>query len=279
MLDAASLVVVLALGLLAGTMGGMLGVGGSIIMIPGLTLALGTNQHLYQAAAMIANVAVALPAARRHWQAGATVTAVLRWMLPMALVFVVMGVWASNWPIFRGTDNGQWLGRLLALFLLYVIVDNIRHLRNGTDHAQDDPNGTSERIRVTPVRSGSIGAVMGTTSGLLGIGGGALAVPLQQVLLHLPLRRAIANSSLVMVISAAVGAIYKNATLDTHGVAWQKSLILAACLAPTCALGGRIGASLTHRLPLKYVRLAFIALMIVAAWRMLALPAWLNRPA
>lgn len=268
MLDATTIAIAVPLGLLAGTLGGMLGVGGSVIMIPGLTLALGPDQHLYQAAAMIANVAVALPAARRHWQAGATVRAVLVWMLPLALVFVVLGVWASNWPVFKGTDNGKWLGRILAMFLVYVIVENVLRLRRGSQRETTAP----QPARITPARSSAIGAVMGTTAGLLGIGGGALAVPLQQVLLHLPLRHAIANSSFVMVVSAAVGAIYKNATLAPHGVRWQSSLLLAACLAPTCALGGRLGASLTHRLPLRYVRLAFIALMIVATWRMLALP-------
>ena len=53
------------LGLVAGTLGGLLGVGGSVIMIPGLVWLLGATagaapgeQHAFQAAAMVANVAV-----------------------------------------------------------------------------------------------------------------------------------------------------------------------------------------------------------------------------
>lgn len=256
------------LGLVAGLFGGMLGVGGSVVMIPGLTLAFGTDQHLYQAAAMIANVAVSVPAAIRHHRAGATVPAALRWMLPAALAAVIAGVGVSNLPTFQGQTGGVWLGRLLAGFLVYVIIENIRRLSEVRARASENAG----RSIVTPARSGGIGLLMGGLAGLLGIGGGALAVPLQQVVMRLPIRSAIANSSLVICISAAVGSVYKNASLGQHGVDWRHSLMLAACLAPTCAIGGHLGASLTHRLSVRHVRVAFIGLMIVAAWRMLALP-------
>ena len=107
---------------------------------------------------------------------------------------------------------------------------------------------------------------------MLGVGGGAVAVPLQQVLLKLPLRTCIANSSAIICVSAAMGAIYKNASLAQHGYLWTDSLILALLLAPTCVLGGYLGAALTHKLPIRQVRIAFILLMIVAAVKMAAIP-------
>ena len=73
------------LGLVAGTLGGMLGVGGSLIMIPALVMMFGRegqtegfNLHLYQAAAMIVNLFVAIPATLRHRQAGAVMGAVMK---------------------------------------------------------------------------------------------------------------------------------------------------------------------------------------------------------
>ena len=65
------------IGLVAGVLGGMLGVGGSVIIIPGMTIVLGYDQHLYQAAAMVANVAVSIPATMRHYKAGAVMAPVL----------------------------------------------------------------------------------------------------------------------------------------------------------------------------------------------------------
>jgi len=261
----ADLPIILGIGLLAGMLGGMLGVGGSVIMIPALTILLGPDQHLYQAAAMIANVAVAIPATIRHRQAGAIHGRTLRWMLPTAVVFILVGVWLSNIAAFQGSSGELGLRRVFAAFLVYVIVLNVFRLRS--DH--HDEHMTAEHV--TGPRAAGVGAIMGTVAGLLGIGGGAIAVPLQQVVLRLPLKRCIANSSAVICISAGIGAIYKNASLPAEG-AWVVSLQLAASLAPAAWIGGRLGASLTHRLPVRQVRIGFIALMILAAYKMAQLP-------
>ncbi len=271
-LTVAMLLAVAAIGLLAGVLGGLLGVGGSIIIIPGLTMLLGYDQHLYQAAAMIVNVAVSVPAAMRHHRAGAIVPRALTWMLPAAIVCVLLGVWLSNLSVFAGRSGGVWLGRLLAAFQVYVIYVNVQRLRFPRRDVYD-----LEQARLAPARLLGVGSAMGTIAGLLGIGGGAVAVPLQQVVLRLPLRNCIANSSAIICLSAAVGAVYKNATLAQHAPAdaplgWRQGLVLAALLAPTAWVGGRVGAGLTHSLPLRQVRIAFIALMVVAAWKMAKLP-------
>lgn len=289
LLTLSQLLQVAALGLVAGTLGGMLGVGGSVVMIPGLVFILGrphgTEQHLYQASAMIANVAVSIPAALRHHKAGAMNPPALRWMLPAALVCIVLGVTLSNLPVFAGREGGVWLGRLLAIFLVYVIFINVRKLippRPGrlSDQAKrdDQTDLDAQLATITPARSLTVGSLMGTIAGLLGIGGGAVAVPLQQTLMRLPLRNCIANSSAIICVSAGVGALYKNLSLADQpmppGVepyTWQHGLTLGLLLAPTAWAGGRLGAGLTHRLPLPAIRLAFIALMVVACWKMAAL--------
>jgi len=257
--------VIAGIGLVAGVGGGMLGIGGSIIMIPGLTLCFGYDQHLYQAAAMIANVAVSVPAALRHKRAGAMHRPTLRWMGPTAVVCVMIGVWLSN--LFEGEAASLWLSRLLAAFLGYVIAVNGRRLIRGRPETKQ-----ADAIAWPRTRRGAVGSVMGLIAGLLGVGGGAVAVPLQQVVLKLPLKSAIANSSAIICLSAAIGALYKNATLGQHSTRPEEGLILAAILVPTAWLGGGIGASLTHKLPMGYVRGAFLLLMIVAAWKMAALP-------
>lgn len=268
------------IGLLAGTLGGLLGVGGSVITIPGMAILFGTgeNQHLYQAAAMTANLAVAIPAARRHKQAGALRPAVLRWMLPATVIFIVVGVLASNLPVFsvdQGGEGGLWLGRVLALFLVYVIAVNIRKLMRSKEKKAAD---WAREPKTTPARCSAVGVVMGFAAGLMGIGGGALAVPLQQTLVKLPFRNAIANSSFVMVFSAGIGATLKLTTLGQHypstldaDPAWFTAVILALILAPTAIIGASIGAKLTHTLRPRYVRIAFILLMIVAAYKMAAI--------
>ena len=129
-------------GLVAGTLGGMLGIGGSTIMIPVLVVLFGQgaalpglagkfeqmNQHLYQASAMIVNVFVAIPATWRHTRAKAVSWPVIWRMLPAGIAAMVLGVWASNLAIFRDTEGPVLLGRVLALFLLYIIIANVIRL-------------------------------------------------------------------------------------------------------------------------------------------------------
>lgn len=280
----------LLLGLMAGGFGGLLGVGGSIVMLPGMVILIGIQsgweQHVFQAAAMVVNVAVAWPAAKRHRASGVMQPEVLRVMLPSAVVAVVLGVALSNLPLFRG-DSSRYLRWALAGFMVYTAVRNLTKLRAALGktkrEASRSPSGaeikTERADSDTPPQpprrasSATVGGAMGVVAGLLGIGGGAVAVPMQQVLLRLPLKTAIAHSSAVMLWSAAIGAVMKSATLSQHAtpehpLSWSTALPLALVLAPSAMVGSRVGAMLTHRLPLPAVRLAFIFLMLTAAWKM-----------
>ncbi len=272
MFETVNVMMIAGVGLAAGLLGGMLGVGGSVIMIPALVMLFGQgrpetpglNQHLYQAAAMMVNVAVVVPAWLRHRRAGAVRPVALKLILPAAGLCIILGVLASNLPIFRGEQGATWLGRVLAVFLGYVIVVNLRRLASGRREAEG-------QARLTWPRGSAVGGSMGFAAGLMGIGGGAVAVPLQQTLMKLPLRHCIANSTAIICITAGIGAIVKNATLPPQ-CSVTDSLILAGLLAPTAIAGGYLGGSLTHKLPLKIVRGAFVLLLIVAAWKMADLP-------
>jgi len=251
---------ILLVGLLAGTLGGMLGIGGSVLMIPGLIVVFDdrdpTRLHLYQAAAMATNVAVAAPAAWRHRQAGTLRGDYVRWMLPSAAAAIVAGVLIAN------AVPALLLKRLFAAFLIYVAIGEIRKLVRGR------PRIGSARPRVTPVRAGSVGGSMGLLAGLLGIGGGVLAVPLGQRLCGVTLREAIAASAAAMVITASIGATLKIATLPQHALAPAEALVIAVALAPTAILGSALGARLTHVLPLAIVRAALLVIVLLAAYRM-----------
>ncbi len=260
------LILLLVLGLFAGAIGGLVGVGGSIVIIPILTLLMSRDQHLSQAAAMIVNVFVAASALLRHHQALAVRWDVVARMLPFGLLFIIIGVEASN------QIDGEILKKIYGGFLLYVIVFNVTKLFQDGGQSAD---AARPRIGWGPV--GFIGGLMGLVAGLLGIGGGPIAMPLLQRVCNLPLRQAIAASSAVMCLTSIVGAVRKNATLAEHmdaaghALGLQDSLLIAAALAPTAMVGALIGAGLTHTLPLRWVRVAFILLMTWASASMLGL--------
>ena len=78
-------------------------------------------------------------------------------------------------------------------------------------------------------------------------------------------------------LTSIVGAARRNTNLagltDSAGVSLgldvQDSLWLAACLIPTAMIGAVIGADLTHRVPSRSVRMAFLVLMCWAGVQML----------
>ena len=257
------------IGLLAGLLGGLLGVGGSTIIVPGLIIYLsqtssysGSQQHLVQSAAMICNVFIAAPAVLAHRQAGAVMKPVVYRLIPAALIGIILGVALTNSRWFA-CENGRYLALTLAGFLIYVAGYNVWRLVSKTSLTERFDSGN---IHLPGWKIIAVGLPMGFVAGLLGIGGGSLCVPAQQLLLRLPLRRAIANSAATIMCVAVIGAVYKNLTLTEHGISVIYSLRLATMLIPTAILGSFLGGRLTHILPLRVLRVVFIVFLLVVAY-------------
>ncbi|MFO0830055.1 MAG: sulfite exporter TauE/SafE family protein [Phycisphaerales bacterium] len=256
---------VAAIGFGGGVFGGLLGIGGSIVMIPLLAVALGPNQQLYQAACMIVNVVVAISAVRRHALAGSVRRDCFRWMLPASAVAVLVGVAIGNRVPNRSLQT------VFGVFLLYTAASECwRALRRLPDEANHES-------QVTPAVAIGVGSGTGLVAGLLGIGGGTIAVPLLRSLARLPLRQAIGTSSAVMVLASAIGAVAKNMTVtslhqpDGQPITLAMSLTIAGALSPTAWVGAIVGARLTYALPLGIVRLAFGVLIALGGLRMCGL--------
>jgi hypothetical protein len=265
--------VCIAIGLAGGALGGFLGIGGSLVMIPALTLAFGPDQHLYQAAAMVVNLFVALSAVIRHLRAGAVHRKALIGMAPTALVCIAIGVIASN------MFDGILLAQVFAVLLVYVIVVNVRKIAAQMHGQRRAGNASgivpraaaheSTKGTITWPRSLFVGSVTGFFAGMLGIGGGGIAVPLQQVVFRAPLRQCIGTSTALICVTAGVGALLKNLTLAEHGYSfWSNSFPLIAALGPSAVVGAYLGAALTHRLPTLWVRVAFVLLLSAAGLKM-----------
>jgi uncharacterized protein len=254
-------------GLVAGFFGGLLGIGGSIVMIPAMTMLLGPRQHLYQAAAMIVNFFVAVPSVIQHVRAGAVQPRLLRKLIPFAAVGAVVGVACSELPAFR--EGGDiYLTGVFGVFLVVVGVRGVLISRTGRQGPDGSPNEPS-RQSLSRVVFG-VGLPTGFISGLLGVGGGVLAVPLQRNVLRIPTRSAIANSAATIIALSVVGATAKHYGLYVNhpDIALHQPVALAAYLIPTAIVGASIGSRLTHVLPVHRVKFAFALLVVVAGVRL-----------
>lgn len=125
--------------------------------------------------------------------------------------------------------------------------------------------GAPEAEMPAPIRLGwgALGfMVSGIASGVLGIGGAPIKVPVQTEVCRIPLRIALANSNLMVGITAGVGA----------ALYFGEGKIALSLVAP-CALGISLGAYLgglvAPKLPVERLRWAFTLILAVVAVRML----------
>lgn len=255
---------IMAVGLIGGVLGGLLGLGGSVFIIPALTLLLGMNQHLYQAAALVTNVFVAAAASLRHRGRGTIRTDIIPSLLASSTVAALAGVAASN--LFEPKP----LAALFGAFLCYASVAEVLSLVGRREDPTPPPIGRQRFLLGT-----CVGLAGGFASGLLGIGGGAVMVPMMRRFGKLPVRQAVATSATAMISACAIGAVAKNAAVsglhDPSGelLSLQSSLLLALLLTPTATIGGHIGATLVYRLPINSIRVVLAALLAVAGIRMI----------
>jgi uncharacterized membrane protein YfcA len=277
----------MAFGLFGGMIGGLLGIGGSVGIIPLATIFISPDKQQLQCAAMLCNVAVASTAYRRYLMAGKIEWTFARRIVPAAIVFVLAGVAAST------VIDASSFRVMFAGFLLIVAVREFRLLAIGSEHAPDDAR------ELSPARGAGIGAIMGFLSGLLGIGGGVVGVPLMRAWARIPMKRAVVTSVCTMVPLAMVGATMKSITLwntpvDANGATMSTlaagstaaattstaassatipsnalipALLIAACLIPTAMVGSWIGATINVHVTGKAVRWVLATyLPLAAAW-------------
>lgn len=153
----------------AGLLAGMLGLGGGILIVPGLAVLF---LHLHIAPEFIMHMAAGTSlsimvmtsaiAAFSHYKLGTVRLDILRRMLPGILLGVVMGAVIAYFM------DSSALMLLLAVFLLVISVIMFKNSFNGTVVSRDMPG---------QALLGGVSSVIGLFSGMLGIGSGSLTIP------------------------------------------------------------------------------------------------------
>lgn len=186
-----SLLPLVPLGIFAGLLSGMLGIGGGLIFAP-LLLALGLPPHQALATSTLAIVPTTLAGSWTHLRSG---TIPIRAILAIAGGAVVGGSLFSH----AGVALQGW--HLLALqSALYGVLALIVSPRRA--HEQDDGPGPLPLPGIA-----AVGLVAGAATGLLGLGGGLVMVPLMVQGLRLRVYLAIRLSTLAVCASASSASV------------------------------------------------------------------------
>lgn len=235
-----------------------------MIMLPGLHVVLGEtgsgSHHMFIAAAMTVNVAVALPAAWRHNRSGAVRKDLLPTLMISAVLGMVTGVLVGNMV------SGDALRVALGVFLLCYCAFNVGRIVRSRGEAEVETRG---EVSMFPLSL--CGIAGGFVGGALGLGGGVVLVPLLQLACRVGLKESVATSSAIISVTALIGATIKLSTLGGHGASVSEALMLAGSLAPMAVLGGVVGATLTHTLPHRAVRTVVTFLLVAAAAKLFRL--------
>ncbi len=185
------LIVDIGLGFVIGLMLGLMGGGGSILTVPALVYLVGQNPRAAVTASLVIVGANSFSGMLFHRKQGT-----LNWKV--ALTFggagMAMAYLAAKWSkAFAPTT-------LMILFaLLMLVVGALMIWRKTT--AQSDQ--TSHGLLVTLLS----GAVVGTLTGFLGVGGGFLIVPALVMLVGLPMRHAVGTSLLIIAMNSLAGLL------------------------------------------------------------------------
>lgn len=264
----------LVIGAIGGFGGGLLGIGGGLTIIPLLTIAFGPNQHQYTLLGLIASTAIGASSAIGHLASGAVdrvfARRVIAWSAPAAVLAAIASSLTPERPL-----------RITFALLLIVVglIETYRFIRKSAD-------GTATESEALARGAWKVGLPMGVISGLLGVGGGVIAVPILSLVIRLPMKRAVATSAVAVLgtVTVALLATIASRLFDPPSairVAVMPDVTSSASIQPSilwwsvalCAAGvalARTGSRATHRLPVRAIRGCFIAVLFFFAWRMAA---------
>jgi len=205
------------------------GVGGAVVSTPGIRV-LGAPALIAVGTTLPSVLPSAITGTTRYSREGLIRWDVVAWIAPTGAITAVVGSLLSH----AVPGNGHWLMLLTAAFLVFTSSRMMqqRFLRETADSAPQP--------QVTRRQSATIGVASGLLSGLLGVGGGIVMVPVFSEVLGLPTKVTIATSLACVGVLAVPGTV-------THALLGDIDWRFAGWLALAVIPGARIGAALAIR--------------------------------
>ncbi|KZY50772.1 sulfite exporter TauE/SafE family protein [Sulfitobacter sp. KE29] len=257
------LAIAVSAGVFGGILAGLLGVGGGIVIVPALYLALSTagmdpaiTMQVAVGTSLATIVFTSLSSGYGHFKRGAIDMDLLKLWAPSLLIGVVIGA------LLGGYVSGLILVGVFATVAALVALDMIFR------KTKDDP---TPRGFAKPIWA-ILGVVTGGLSAMMGIGGGTIGVPLLNFLGY-DIRRAVGTSAAIGFIIGLPGAVvYALTGLGAEGLPpfslGYVNLAAAAIIIPLTSSFAHVGVKLAHSIPRRALRFAFGIFLMVTSLRM-----------
>jgi uncharacterized membrane protein YfcA len=237
------------IGILAGGLSGLFGVGGGILIVPGLVLFLGMAQRTAHATSLAAIVPIAASGVAGYALEGSVDWAAAVWLAAGSAAGAVIGAGALQ------RLSQPTLRRAFAGLLLLSAIALLLHATEGAGRGDLDPALVTGLL--------AAGVFSGILAGLLGVGGGIVIVPALVLLFAIPNAVAKGISLLVIIPTAVAGTAYnvRKKTADLPTAAWVGLGGVVAAFAASLA---------SVRLDPRLSSILFAVLLLAVAGRMLA---------
>jgi len=233
-------------GVLAGFLAGMFGVGGGILIVPGLVLATHMSQRLAHGTSLAAVVPISV-ASLASYAAHDNVD----WHVALWLAIGAVGGAVIGTRLLHVLPH-----RTLAILFAAVLVASAVRLFIATD-----AGGRDALTFATVLALLVVGLVTGIFAGLLGVGGGIVMVPAMILLFHIPPVFAKGTSAAVIIPAALMGT-WRNRTNDNTDL--KAAAVIGVAGIVTAAVGGIIADRMSDDLS----NVLFASLLLIVAARL-----------
>ena len=243
-----TLCILLAVGLISGLFSGMFGIGGGTVIVPALVW-IGLTQRQAAATSICAIIITSISGVVSYAHGGD-----VDWIAALLLaVGMMLGSQIGSWLLSRLSE--MFLRWFYVVFLCFVIVSQICFT----------PSRDSS-IVLTPVTGIAIvlvGVFIGTLAGLLGIGGGSIAVPALSLIFGASDLIARGTSLLAMFPSSITATV---ANSKRHLVIVRDGLIIGIVSALSAPFGTMIASAVSPRVGTNLFIIYLTVIAIRCLW-------------
>lgn len=263
-MDPIIIVGLILLGILAGVLGGIFGLGGGVVFIPFLVLVFDFDADVAAAISLVGIVAGSLGSTSVQVSSG---KANVRLGLLLEIGSVIGALIGA--VIATMMDNTYVL-IVLAAVLAFTGFSMSRKNRRTADSVEgdggllsfhyNDDEGKDKTFRLQNMGiayPACVGA--GIISSMTGIGGGAIKVPIMNLVMKVPMKVATSTSSYMVGITAMTAAI-------AYAIAGVLPIDYAAGISIGAIVGSVLGAQITKKLDAKHLKRYFGYLLFFVAF-------------
>ncbi len=248
-----TIALVTAVGIVSGILGGILGLGGGVFLVPALVMLFHTPMHVAVGTSLVGVIATSTGVA-------ALSSEEISPDVPLALRFeIATTLGAVGGSVLAGFLSSNTLSVIFGLMVVGVGVYTM--LKSEHPGAQEGAVTGEYEVHNWPLGLG-MGTVAGGLAGMLGVGGGFIKVPVMYTVMGVPIRIATVTSHLMVGITAAASVFVYYARGDVHP-------LVAAPAAIGMFAGAGVGAFVARKMHVSWIKTALVVFLFLIGLEML----------